>query len=340
MCKLGILIPVCQSERASPIVYVPKASGGVKICIDFRLTLKPVFKVDFHQLPKSYPHQRVALYSEIWKFFCTTVGYLSHTIDTQGVCPCSNKVRAIVEAKEPENVKELRSFTVMLNFFHKFIPPRASSIMAPLLELTMVMDTTCKSLLLSTQLLLLYNPKLYIVVTVDASALGVDATLSHVEKPVLSASSTLTPAQENYSRLDKEAQALVFAVKRFHRYLYRVPFILVSDCQPLKHILGPHIGIPTIAAARIQLLVICPADALSKLPLANQTIEECVQQLVPGDFPLSYEDVAGETKRDRLLQRVVEYTKNGWPTKVQDMHLSRYFKRRIWSCPLTRIVCS
>ncbi|KAJ8877345.1 hypothetical protein PR048_021799 [Dryococelus australis] len=131
-----------------------------------------------------------------------------------------------------------------------------------------------KSLLLSYNLLVHYNQRVLIVVTADTSPFGVGATLSHVidgvEKPVLFASITLTPTQRNYSQLDKEALALLKGV-----YTYTIEYRKSSQ--------------------------MCPADTLSRLPVADELIKESVQQLVSDKFPLSFVEVAEETKRDKLL---------------------------------------
>ena len=58
--------------------------------------------------------------------------------------------------------------------------------------------------------------------------------------------------KKNYAQVEKEALALVFAVKKFHQYLYGRPFTLITDHKPLLKILGPKTGIPPIGAARMQ----------------------------------------------------------------------------------------
>lgn len=141
-----------------------------------------------------------------------------------------------------------------------------------------------------------YNPQYPITLAADASGYGVGAVLSHVfpngiEEPIAFASRTLTKAEERYSQLEKEALALIFGVKRFHQYLYGHTFTLITDHKPLATILGPHTGIPTLAAAWLQRWALllsayqydiqywngkehANADALSRLPMAGVPSEE------------------------------------------------------------------
>ena len=66
------------------------------------------------------------------------------------------------------------------------------------------------------------------------------------------ASHTLTTSEQNYAQLEKEALALIFGIKKFHRYLYGRKFTLITDHKPLTTILGPKEGIPSLAAAHLQ----------------------------------------------------------------------------------------
>ena len=72
------------------------------------------------------------------------------------------------------------------------------------------------------------------------------------EKPIAFASRTLTPAECIYSQLEKGALATIFAVKRFHQYLYGTYFTLYSDHKPLEQLLGKFQQIPPLTSARIQ----------------------------------------------------------------------------------------
>ena len=163
---------------------------------------------------------------------------------------------------------ELRAFLGLLNYYGKFLPNLAGNI-HPLINLLCKAKkwnwieackksfNWAKQAIASSKILVHYDPKLPIKVAADASAYGIGAVLSHIledntEHPVAFASRTLSPSEKNYSQIGKEALALIFAVKKFHQYLYGRHFTLVTDHKPLLAILGPKKGIPPLAAARLQ----------------------------------------------------------------------------------------
>lgn len=65
-------------------------------------------------------------------------------------------------------------------------------------------------------------------------------------------SQTLTPSEQNYTEIEKEAFSIVYGVKNFHKYLYEREIQLLTDNKPLLVILGPKSGVPTLAALRMQ----------------------------------------------------------------------------------------
>jgi len=202
------------------------------------------------------------------RFLKPSVDFLGHVVDSEGIHAAQNKLTAIVQAPSPSNIQELRSFLGLLNYYGKFIS-NLSTLLHPLNALLRKDSKwrwtkecqqsfeTAKEKLVSSQVLVHYNPELQIKLAGDASAYGVGAVISHVledgtEHPVAFASRTLTSSERNYAQVEKEALALIFGVKRFHTYLYGRSFTIVTDHKPLTTILGPKTGIPTLAAARLQ----------------------------------------------------------------------------------------
>ena len=209
-------------------------------------------------------------------------------------------------------MSQLRSFFGMLNYYGKFLPNLAT-LLRPLYDLLMSSQTwswgksqeqafsKAKELLSSAPLLTHYDPEKPLVLSYDASPYGVGAVLSHrmedqTEQPVAYASRTLSPAEQKYAQLDKEALSIIFGVKHFHQYLYGRKFTILSDHKPLQYLLGATRGVPAMASARIQRWAltlsayhyeICykpvadhgNADGLSRLPVSNHV----TTVPVPGD---------------------------------------------------------
>ena len=62
----------------------------------------------------------------------------------------------------------------------------------------------------------------------------------------------LTAAEKNYSQLEKEALAVVYAVGKFHNYLYGRQFVIESDHQPLSYIFSNSKVISPTASSQIK----------------------------------------------------------------------------------------
>ena len=71
------------------------------------------------------------------------------------------------------------------------------------------------------------------------------------KKPIAQASRTLLPAEKHYSQIEKEALGIIFAVTKFHRYLYGRFFTLQTDHKPLITIFGSKKGLPIYTANRL-----------------------------------------------------------------------------------------
>ena len=91
-------------------------------------------------------------------------------------------------------------------------------------------------------LLVHYDRTHPLVLAHDASPYSLRAALSHImngeqECPVAYASGTLTATEKNDSQLERKALGVVFAVQKFHNYMYGRHFIIESDHCLLSYII-------------------------------------------------------------------------------------------------------
>ena len=306
----------------------------------------------------------IRLKQEKCEFYAKELQYLGHCINATGIHPTEEKVQAIKEAPRPENVSQLRAFLGLMNYYSKFIP-QAASRLAPLYKLLQKNCTwqwteectnvfqECKSLLTSDAVLVHYDAKKQLKLSCDASQYGLGAVLSHVingeERPIAFSSRTLSKAERNYGQVEKEALALIFGVKKFHKYVYGRSFTMVTDHKPLLSIFNPKTAVPSITAARMQRWAMflsayqytieykcgkshANADFFSRLPIhKNQDFEDpstVFQVSYVEELPVMAADVAKETLKDATLATVYQYVMEGWPNKVQEDALKPYYQRK------------
>lgn len=67
----------------------------------------------------------------------------------------------------------------------------------------------------------------------DASKFAIGAVLSQDNHPVSYASRTLNGSEQNYSTIEKELLAIVWATKHFRPYLFGRKFLIETDHRPL-----------------------------------------------------------------------------------------------------------
>ncbi|XP_044744348.1 uncharacterized protein K02A2.6-like [Coccinella septempunctata] len=304
------------------------------------------------------------------KFFQDSIEYLGYIIDKEGLHTSESKTVAIKNAEAPTNVSELKSFLGMVNYYGRFIP-NLSTILHPLYELLKKdkkwdWSDNCrkafeqiKSFLASPRVLVHFDPLMKIKLTVDASPYGVAAVLSHIlptgiDRPIAFASRTLSNSEKNYSHIEKEGLAIIFAVLKFHQYLYANKFKLVTDNKALISIFGQHKPIPQFSANRLRRWAVIlsnyqyeieyveskknNADALSRLlknhsendtlSIEDKEVNYCNFLSNSDELPMNYNQIVRETKQDELIAKIIRLVKTGWPRYINDVDIKPFFSRR------------
>ncbi|XP_061396205.1 uncharacterized protein K02A2.6-like [Musca vetustissima] len=208
-----------------------------------------------------------------------------------------------------------------------------------------------KNALISPQVLTPYDPSLPLILATDASKTGLGAVMSHrfpngLERPIAYASRTLTSTELKYPQIDKEALAIVWAVKKFFKYLYAINFTLVTDHKPLSQILHPEKSLSSLCISRManyadflsnfNYKIICKptkananADYCSRIMQTtnilqvNTNLVAIDASMDPGDefdefvirqikqLPIKASHIALETKKDQHLGKIVQLLESG-----------------------------
>ena len=140
------------------------------------------------------------------------VSYLGYTIDEDRLHPTEEKLQAIRDVPSPKNVTQLKFYLDCCHTMADFLP-NLSNVLFPLYRLlrkqtpwkwSITEEETfqnSKKLLMSSNLLLHFDPSLELILACDASNYGIGAVLAHrlpngAEKPIGFASRTLTETEK------------------------------------------------------------------------------------------------------------------------------------------------
>ena len=146
-----------------------------------------------------------------------------------------------------------------------------------------------KSILSSSEVLALYSPERETMVSADASSYGLGAVNQQKRpdghfRPISYISRALTPTEQRYAQIEKEALAVTWACEIFQHYLLGLHFKMETDHKPLVPLLSSkNLDEMPIRVQRFHLRLmhysdsikhvpgksLCTADTLSRAPLPD-----------------------------------------------------------------------
>jgi hypothetical protein len=160
------------------------------------------------------------------------------------------------------------------------------------------------------------------ILTTDASYQGLGAMLSQIgkdneERAISYSSSTLKPAQENYSVTQLEALAVIWAIEKYKHYLWGKKFTIRTDHSALTSIFGKKTPLTgrlarwAIALQEYDYIIehrpgkLNPADALSRL---TGSVEVIMDDLIPIRKYLDGKGLIGsKNTKQRIQQRAKKF---------------------------------
>ena len=235
------------------------------------------------------------------EFNKSSVKFLGHLVDKDGIRADPEKTSAILRMEAPRNITEVRRFMGMINQLGKFSPSMAE-LSQPIRELLSTKRTwtwgpdqerafsLIKLELTRPTVLALYNTTANTKVSADASSFGLGAVLLQQSgdddtwKPVSYASRSMSETEQRYAQIEKEALAVTWACEKFADYILGRTFHIESDHKPLipllssKHLdrLPPRVLRFRLRLARFSYTIehvpgklLYTADTLSRAPTSS-----------------------------------------------------------------------
>ena len=275
------------------------------------------------------------------------VSFFGHRWNSTGISPDPKKTESILKMQFPPDKETMHSFLGLVNFLNRYTP-KLAELCSPLRKLILkdshyspgdpehAAFDAIKAEFKKKIILPYFDRNKETILQTDASKKGFGAVILQEEQPIYYASRALTSAEKNYQNLEREAQAAVWGMEKFHYFLYGRKFILQTDQKPLvsifrKHIIDvpPRIQRITIRAwqydfvpqhipGRINVI----ADSLSRVTPLEFQDSNAEKDILAVNF-LQYssieererDEVLHETSKDKEFQSLKHYISTGWPAK-------------------------
>jgi len=247
----------------------------------------------------------------------SSIPLLGHVISRHGIAPDPAKVEAMQQYDVPRTVRQVRRFLGAAGFYRAFIPDFAHRAHV-LTELTKAHARfkwgdaeqhafeDLRAALIDHPVLAIPRRDRPYTLTTDASDEGLGAVLSQPGDdgelhPIAYASKKLLPAEQNYHSTEKEALAIVWALRAFRPYLLGAELTVETDCTAALHVFNKKQPTARIMRWLIEVSEFSPlklkyrkgisnavADALSRAPLTNSPHDHATSDLeAPPQQPLT-----------------------------------------------------
>lgn len=231
-CALGKFVFVYLDD----IIIFSKTFG------EHMMHLKKVFKL----LRKA----NLKINWEKCQFMSPYVEYLGHVVGQGEIRVIKKKVDAVLRLLPPKNLKEVRSFMGVVNWYRMFIP-RCAEISKPLtsllekkkdfkwsLEQQKAFDTL-KKCLTEAPVLTCPDFSLPFELHVDASGVGTGAVLlqkqgKRKEQVIAYASRTLNRDERKRDTTERELMAIIHGIETFREYIDGTAFKVMTDHSALQ----------------------------------------------------------------------------------------------------------
>ena len=172
-----------------------------------------------------------------------TINVLGYCVGNNIAKPDPDRLRPLQELPPPTNVKSLRRAQGLFAYYAKWIPnfsdkiqPLAKTKTFPLSNEALTAFNLLKKQLMDAALCSV-DENLPFTVECDASDVAISAVLNQGGRPVAFMSRTLQGGELHYPAVEKEATAIIEAVRKWGHFLARRHFTLVTDQRSVAFML-------------------------------------------------------------------------------------------------------
>ena len=191
----------------------------------------------------------------------SSLEFLGHLVDQNGIMPLPEKVEAIVATTPPTSIKQLQRFHGMVNYYRRFIKAAAHHLHALFnalqgkpkrLDWTPQLQESfdgIKEALINSTMLHHPDPSLPLALTTDASDLAIGGVVEQRGpdgwEPLGFFSKKLTVSQQNWCPYDRELHGVHKSIRHFKHLLEGRSFTIYTDHQSLIPSLAKKTDAPT-----------------------------------------------------------------------------------------------
>ena len=182
-------------------------------------------------------------------FSQSEIDILGYRVSHLKIKPDPERLRPLIELPQPKTKKELQRIVGMFSYYARWIPGFSEKIKllvdsikqnsVPLSDAA-VKDFNCLKEDLKSATLTCIKKGVAFTVECDASEHSLAASLNQGGQPVAFHSRTFNPSEKKYSIVEKEATAIMDAVRKWSHYLHGQRFRLITDQRAVSFMFNPQ----------------------------------------------------------------------------------------------------
>ncbi|XP_014673091.1 PREDICTED: uncharacterized protein LOC106813467 [Priapulus caudatus] len=341
-CPFGLVMSQDVFQRKMDEILDQVGEGALGIADDIAVYAENQAKHDqvLHKLMRVTKERGLMFNSGKCQINVPFIKFFGMVYDADGAHPDPDKIDDIKAMPPPENKTAMQEFLGLATYMSPFIPRLSDHTchLREMLKRDVVFDWSpahqeafdkIKQLICNNVTLAYYDPAKETVLQVDASLKGLGAALIQDNRPIMFASKSLSDTEQRYANIERELLAAVFAVERFHTFLYGRHFKIESDHKPLEMISLKNL---TSAPPRLQRMVMhlqgydftiryrpgpdmLLADCLSRQPNQRKrtTIDLDVKVFHVQFSTSKIQQLREESNKDAILCALRDVIIAGWP---------------------------